>query len=64
MWYPCIIEKVINDEKQSKDLSEELGALLSKYQVRFKHLPNKVTVPLDYIRLTRDQQAQNLKKRE
>ena len=31
MWYPCIIEKVINDEKQSKDLSEELGALLSKY---------------------------------
>lgn len=33
MWYPCVIEKVINDEK---DLSSELGAILSKYLVKYK----------------------------
>ena len=34
MWYPCVIEKVINDEK---DETTELGAILSKYLVKFKH---------------------------
>ena len=37
MWYPCLVEKVINDENQSKDVSAELGAILSKYLVRYKH---------------------------
>ena len=62
MWYPCSIEKVINDEKQSSDISSDLGMLLSKYQVKFKHHPGKITVPLDYIRITRDQMASNLKR--
>jgi len=63
MWYPCLVEKVINDENQSKDVSAELGAILSKYLVRYKHNQQKMTVPLDYIRLTRDQQSQNQKKK-
>ena len=37
MWYPCIVEKIINDEKASKDVSADLGAILSKYLVKFKH---------------------------
>lgn len=37
MWYPCTVEKVINDENQSKDVSAELNAILSKYLVRYKH---------------------------
>lgn len=44
-------------------MSAELGAILSKYLVRYKHNQQKMTVPLDYIRLTRDQQAQNQKKK-
>jgi len=34
MWYPCIIEKVLNEDN---DVSAELGAILSKYLVKFKH---------------------------
>jgi len=64
MWYPCIVEKVINDEKASNDVSIELGAILSKYLVKFKHNQQKLTVPLDYIRVTKDQQAQNAKKKD
>lgn len=37
MWYPCVIEKVINEEKASNDVSAELGAILSKFQIKFKH---------------------------
>ena len=37
MWYPCIIEKVLNEERSSNDVSAELGAILSKYLVKFKH---------------------------
>lgn len=64
MWYPCLIERVINDEKASKDVSADLGAILSKYLVKFKHSQEKATVPLDYIRQTRDQQLQNERRRE
>jgi len=64
MWYPCIVEKVINDEKASNDVSIELGAILSKYLVKFKHNQQKLTVPLDYIRVTKDQHAQNAKKKD
>ncbi len=64
MWYPCIIEKVLNEEKASNDVSAELGAILSKFLIKFKHNQQKCTVPLDYIRVTRDQQAQNLRKKE
>ena len=28
MWYPCVIEKVINDEKESKDVSPEVSSIL------------------------------------
>ena len=31
MWYPCVIEKIMNDEQSSKDVSPELGAMLQKY---------------------------------
>jgi hypothetical protein len=54
MWYPCVIEKVLNEENSSNDVSIELGAILSKYLVKFKHNQLKSTVPLDYIRVTRD----------
>lgn len=54
MWYPCTVEKIINDENSSNDVSAEIGAILSKYLVKFKHLPGKQTVPLDYIRVTKD----------
>jgi len=54
MWYPCIIEKVLNEEKASNDVSAELGAILSKFLIKFKHNQQKCTVPLDYIRVTRD----------
>jgi len=37
MWYPCIIEKIVNDEKSSSDVSPELNAILQKYLVKFKH---------------------------
>ena len=32
----------------------ELGAMLSKYLVKFKQFGSKATVPLDYIRLTKE----------
>jgi hypothetical protein len=54
MWYPCTIERIINDEHQSNDVSPDLSAILQKYQVKFKHNQLKITVPLDYIRLTKD----------
>ncbi len=54
MWYPCVIERVLNEEKTSDDVSVELGAILSKYLIKFKHNQQKITVPLDYIRVTRD----------
>jgi hypothetical protein len=64
MWYPCTVEKVINEEDSSNDVSPDLGAILSKYLIKFKTFQGKATVPLDYIRITRDQMAQNLKKQE
>lgn len=66
MWYPCQIEKVINNEKDSKDLSNELKAMLMKYQIKFKHpqLQTKVTVPLDYLRLTKEHLVLNQKKKQ
>jgi len=63
MWYPCIVEKIINEEKTSNDVSADLGAILSKYLVKFKHHQGKLTVPLDYIRITKDQMVQNERKR-
>ena len=53
MWYPCTIEKVFSDS--IGDISTDLSGMLYKYSVKFIHLPSgKVTVPLDYIRLTKD----------
>jgi hypothetical protein len=63
MWYPCTIEKIVNDE-QNSDVSPELNAILQKYLVKFKHSQTKATVPLDYIRITRDQMVQNATKRQ
>ena len=37
--------------------------MLVKFLVKFKHYPHKVTVPLDYIRLTKDQFMQNEKRK-
>lgn len=54
MWYPCIIEKILSDDQAKTDLTSDLKSILSKYQVKFKNLPTKVTVPLDYIRLSRE----------
>jgi len=41
MWYPCSVESVLNDEKASNDVSPDLGAILSKYLVKFKHTQGK-----------------------
>ena len=60
MWYPCSIERILNAEKDESSLN----AMLSKYQVKFKHQQTKAVVPLDYIRITRDQMAQNMIKKE
>jgi hypothetical protein len=64
MWYPCTVEKVISDS--ISDVSQDLSGMLFKYKVRFPHLATggKVTVPLDYIRITKDQMVKNEKKRE
>eukprot|EP00347_Sterkiella_histriomuscorum_P005448 403356578 len=64
MWYPCVVEKIVNDEKNSNDVSPELNAILSKYLVKFKHNQVKATVPLDYIRITRDQMITNATRRQ
>jgi hypothetical protein len=53
MWHPCKIERVLND-KDNSDLSKDLKSMVLKYLIQFKDQPNKVTVPLDYIRLTPD----------
>lgn len=60
MWYPCTIERVLNAEKEESSLT----AILTKYQVKFKHQQVKAVVPLDYIRITRDQMAQNLQRKD
>lgn len=65
MWYPCVIEKVINDEKSTNDISLDLSGILFKYQVKFQHIPiGKVVVHLDYIRITKDQMVKNARKRD
>lgn len=65
MWYPCQVEKILSDEAGgSKDLPADLNPILQKYIVRFKHNSAKVTVPLDYIRITRDQMVSNLHKKQ
>jgi hypothetical protein len=35
MWYPCVVEKVINDEKNVNDISSDLSGMLFKYQVKY-----------------------------
>lgn len=56
-WYPCTIEKVIEEEAKD-DLPAQV-----QYQVRFKQYNNKITVPLDFVKLSKEQKEQNEKRK-
>ncbi len=48
----------------AQEFSADLMPMLQKYLVKFKNFPSKQSVPLDYIRLTRDQVFLNQRKFE
>ena len=53
MWYICQIEKVLPPEQ---------GEDQKKYLVKFKQFNSRQTLPFEYLRISPEQEAQNLKR--
>ena len=59
MWYEAIIERKLSDEEAEAFAATDLRSSQLRFVVRYKSFGQKMTVPMDYIRVTREQQTIN-----
>ena len=64
MWYEAVIERKLADEEAESFAATDLRSSQLRFVVRYKSFGQKMTVPMDYIRVTKDQQLANQKKRQ
>lgn len=63
MWYEAVIERKLADDEAESFAVTDLRNSQLRFVVRYKSFGQKMTVPMDYIRMTRDQLQANQKKR-
>ena len=63
MWYEAIIERKPTDEESEAFAATDLRSSQQRFVVRYKSFGQKMTVPIDYIRVTKEQQAANSKRK-
>lgn len=59
MWYEAVIERKLTDEEAEQFAATDLRSSQLRFVVRYKSFGQKMTVPMDYLRLTKDQVANN-----
>ena len=64
MWYESIIERRLTEEEADQFAVTDLRSTQIRFVVRYKDFGQKMTVPLDYIRVRKDQLIKNEKKRK
>lgn len=62
MWYEAVIERKLSDEEAETFAASDLRSAQLRFVVRYKSFGQKMTVPLDYIRVTKEQQVSNQRK--
>jgi hypothetical protein len=62
MWYEAVIEKCLSAEEAESFAVADLRTI-RRFQVKYKLFNTKMTVPLDYLRVTGEQAMQNSKKK-
>jgi hypothetical protein len=63
MWYEANVEKVLTAEEAEAFAAADLRSNMRRFQVKYKAFNTKMTVPLDYLRITGEQASQNTKKK-
>ncbi len=63
MWYEAVIERRLSDEEAEQFAATDLRSSQVRFVVRYKNFGQKMTVPMDYIRVTQDQKQSNMKKK-
>lgn len=61
MWYEASIDHKLTEKEAEQFAASDLRSNLPRYQVKYKSFNTKLTVPLDYIRMTKDQALTNLR---
>ena len=64
MWYEAVVERRLSEEEAEQFAATDLRSTQIRFVVRYKDFGQKMTVPLDYIRLRKDQVMKNEKKRK
>ena len=54
MWYEAVVERKLADEEAESFAATDLRSSQLRFVVRYKSFGQKMTVPMDYIRVTRD----------
>ena len=54
MWYEAVVERRLSDEEAEQFAATDLRSSQLRFVVRYKNFGQKMTVPMDYIRVTQD----------
>ena len=52
MWYEATVEKVLTPEEAEQYVAEDLRTSIQRIQIRYKLDNKKMTIPIDYLRIT------------